>query len=42
VETQLKAVVRMQKLFRQRKHWKHVIEEREWKVTDYYTDILTY
>jgi hypothetical protein len=32
VETQLKAIVRMQKLFRQRKEWKSVIEEREWKV----------
>eukprot|EP00603_Paraphysomonas_imperforata_P002873 CAMPEP_0114426234 /NCGR_PEP_ID=MMETSP0103-20121206/7681_1 /TAXON_ID=37642 ORGANISM="Paraphysomonas imperforata, Strain PA2" /NCGR_SAMPLE_ID=MMETSP0103 /ASSEMBLY_ACC=CAM_ASM_000201 /LENGTH=849 /DNA_ID=CAMNT_0001595165 /DNA_START=186 /DNA_END=2735 /DNA_ORIENTATION=- len=32
VETQLKAIVRMQKLFRQRKEWKRVIEEREWKI----------
>lgn len=32
-ETKLKAIVRMQKLFRQRKHWEQVIEEREWKVT---------
>lgn len=32
IETQIKAVVRMQKLFRQRKHWKRIIEEREWKI----------
>ena len=35
VETQMRAIIRMQKLFRQRKHWKRVIEEREWKVSYY-------
>ena len=40
VETKLKAVVRMQKLFRQRKHWKHVIEEREWKVASSYLIVM--
>lgn len=42
VETQLKAIVRMQKLFRQRKHWKHVVEEREWKVRGCLHVIIVY